>query len=297
MKVAISANPTKPLALDLARRALERLRGTVDLMLASETHAALGGVATDLPHAPLNELTGDVLLAMGGDGTFLWSLQRSDLPLLPINAGTLGFLAEVDGSSREAFDGALERLLQGRYFLDERMKLACQWEAQHLPDATNEIVVHTSQVAKMRVFELAVDRQPVGRLRADGVLLATSTGSTSYSLSALGPIVEPTVEAIVVTALAPFQTTQRALLIDPLHTVSVRLVHPEKEGVVVVDGQSETRLPGGATVVAYRSPRRARFLRFGSRFFRRLQGKRILPWSEEVAEVDAGDDADLPPTA
>ncbi len=297
MKVGISANPTKPLALDLARRAIDRFHGSAEVVLASETRAALGEAATGLESAGLDEIVADTLLAIGGDGTFLWSLQRSTLPLLPINAGTLGFLAEVDGTSLEAFDGALERLLQGRYFIDERMKLACQWQGQNLPDATNEIVIHTSQVAKMRLFELAIDRQPVGRIRADGVLLSTSTGSTSYALSALGPIVEPTIEAIVVTALAPFQTTQRALVIDPLRSVSVRLVHPEKEGVVVVDGQSETRLPGGATVLAYRSPRPARFVRFGSRFFRQLQGKRILPWSEEVAEVDPGDDADLPPAA
>jgi NAD+ kinase len=294
MRVGLAANPTKPLALDLARRALTALAGRADVVLSAETRTALGDEASGLGHAPLETLDADVLVAVGGDGTFLWSLQRSTLPILPINAGTLGFLAEVDGTRPSEFDRALDRLVDGQYFLDERMKLACQREGQNLPDATNEIVVHTSQVAKMRVFELAIDHRPVGRIRADGVLVATPTGSTSYSLSALGPIVEPSLEAIVVTALAPFQTPQRALVIDPLRTVAVRLVHPEKEGLVVIDGQSETRLPGGAAVLMYRSPRRAQFVRFSSRFFRQLQGKRILPWSEEV---DPGDDADLPPPA
>lgn len=297
MKFALSANPTKPLALALARSAIARLSAAAEVVLTSETHAALGPASAALPHQPLESIEGDALVALGGDGTFLWSLQRCALPLLPINAGTLGFLAEVDGTAPAAFDAALDRLVAGRYFLDERMKLATHWAETALPDATNEVVVHTSQVAKMRIFELAIDGQPVGRIRADGVLLSTPTGSTSYSLSALGPILEPTLDGIVVTALAPFQTTQRALVVDPLHTVGVRLVHPEKEGVVVIDGQSETRLPGGAEVRVYRSPRRARFVRFGPRFFRQLQGKRILPWSEEVAEVDPADDADLPPSA
>ncbi|HZY91491.1 MAG TPA: NAD(+)/NADH kinase [Thermoplasmata archaeon] len=292
MKIALSANPTKPLALDLVRTAIDRLGKGAELVLSSETHAALGPTAPDLPHAPLETLRADVLVAIGGDGTFLWSLQRSSLPLLPINAGTLGFLAEVDGTAAGAFEGALSRLLEGRYLLDPRMRLASQWNGQNLPDATNEIVVHTSQVAKMRIFELSVDHRPVGRIRADGVLISTPTGSTSYSLSALGPIVEPTLEAIVVTALAPFQTPQRSLLIDPLRTIGIRLVHPDKDGVVVVDGQNETKLPGGSAVLAYRSPRPAFFVRFGSRFFRQLQGKRILPWSEEV---DAAEDADLSP--
>ena len=294
MRIALTANPTKPRALGLVQEAIERLAGRAEVVLSTETHGALGEVSQTLPHAPLESLEADVLVAVGGDGTFLWSLHRSPLPLLPVNAGTLGFLAEVDGTAAPAFESALDRLCEGRYLVEERMRLASQWGGQNLPDALNEIVVHTSQVAKMRVFELSVDRRPVGRIRADGVLVSTPTGSTSYSLSAAGPIVEPTIQAIVVTALAPFQTPQRALLIDPLRTVGVRLVNPDKEGVVVVDGQSETRLPGGSSVLAYRSPRPARFVRFEPRFFRQLQGKRILPWSEEV---DPGDDADLPPPA
>ena len=294
MKIGLSANPTKPLAVELARRAIDRLEGRADLVLATETRAAIGNGARKLAEGPLEQMAADAVVSIGGDGTFLWTLQRTTLPVLPINAGTVGFLAEVDGSQAAAFDGALERLLRGFYFVEERMKLASQAGKVQLPDATNEIVVHTSHVAKMRLFEIGVDNRPVGRIRADGVILGTPTGSTSYSLSALGPIIDPGLEAIVITALAPFQTTQRAVLIDPLRTVSVRLVHPEKPGVVVVDGQSETSLTGGATVLAYRSPRRAAFIRFGSRFFRRLQGKKILPWSEDSVDAEGNDDAALP---
>ncbi|HEY6238971.1 MAG TPA: NAD(+)/NADH kinase [Thermoplasmata archaeon] len=294
MKIAVAANPHKPIAVELAARAVGLLRDRAEVWLTSETQSILG---LDLPRAPLEELEVDAIVAIGGDGTFLYALHRNPAPLLPINAGTVGFLAEVDGSNSASFDGAIERLLRGRYFVESRMKLASQVVGANLPDATNELVVHTSQVAKMRLFEIGVDGRPVGRIRADGVILATPTGSTSYSLSALGPILDPAVEGIVVTALAPFQVTQRAVVLDPLRTVSVRLVTPEKDGVIVIDGQSEHRLAGGATVVTYRSPRRAEFLRFGSRFVRRLQGKRILPWSEEVAEGDLPFDADLPPPA
>ena len=293
MKVGITANPLKPAALALARRAVDQLHGKVDVVVATETEAL---IRSRDPHAALESLKVDSLVAIGGDGTFLYTLQRTNVPVLPINAGTLGFLAEVDGANTAAFDGALERLARGRYFVESRMKLASQVAGRNLHDATNEVVVHTSQVAKMRQFEIAVDGQPVGRLRADGVILATPTGSTSYSLSALGPILDPGVEGIIVGALAPFQASQRAVVLDPLRTVSVRLVSKEKDAVVVVDGQDERKLAGGATVVAYRSPRRAEFVRFGSRFFRRLQGKRILPWGEEV-EGAPDDDAVLPPSA
>jgi len=294
VKIGIAAHPHKPLALALARRALERLAGQAEVLIGAETQAALGLPA---PGVPLEEQSADVVLSIGGDGTFLWTLQRVEAPLLPINAGTVGFLAEVDGSRTEAFDRALERLLRGEYVVEAQMKLGSAAGGQSLPDATNEVVVHTSQVAKMRLFEVGIDGRPVGRIRSDGVILATPTGSTSYALSALGPIVDPGVEGIVVAALAPFQTSHRAVVVDPLRTVSIRLVDADKEGIVVVDGQSETRVSGGSTVIAYRSPRPARFVRFGGSFFQRLEGKRILPWSEVRAHGEGSSGADLPPPA
>lgn len=293
MKVGITANPLKPAALELARRAVGELDGRAEVVVAAETEAL---IRSGRPHASLETMTADALVAIGGDGTFLYTLQRSLVPVLPINAGTVGFLAEVDGDDAKAFDGALERLVRGRYFVESRMKLASQVAGRHLADATNEVVVHTSQVAKMRLFEILVDGHAVGRLRADGVILATPTGSTSYSLSALGPILDPGVEGIVVSALAPFQASPRTVVLDPLRTVGVRLTAAEKDAVIVIDGQDERKLPGGGQVVVYRSPRRAEFVRFGSRFFRRLQGKRIFPWGEEV-EGTPEDDAVLPPAA
>ncbi|MCI4355831.1 MAG: NAD(+)/NADH kinase [Thermoplasmata archaeon] len=291
MKLGITANPNKPWALALVRRTVELVAGRADVVLAEETAAKL---SLDAARAPLDRLEADVLVAIGGDGTFLTALQRSRLPILPVNAGTVGFLAEVDGDDEGAFAGAVERLLTGRYFVEARMKLASAVRGKPLPDATNEIVVHTSQVAKMRLFEVSVDGAPVGRLHADGVIVATPTGSTSYAMSAFGPILDPAIEGIVVTALAPFRAPQRAIVIDPLRSLGVRLLTPAKDGVVVIDGQHEAPLPGGEQVLAYRSPRPAEFVRFGSGFFRRLHGKRILPWTEDAVEGDPRDDADLP---
>jgi len=292
VKVAISANPAKSVALAAARRAFERLEGKAEVEWSEETARALG--VTD-PGRPVEEFTAEALVGFGGDGTFLTLLKRTAIPLLPVNAGTVGFLAEIDADKPAALDDALVRLVEHRYFVEDRMKLACTVAGAALPDATNEVVVHTSQVAKMRVFEIAIDGEAVGQLRADGLILSTPTGSTSYSLSALGPVIEPTVEAIVVTALAPFQATQRAVVIDPLRTVSVRLVHPEKDGVVVIDGQSETKIAAGESVTVYRSSRPASFVRFGAQFYRRLLGRGILPWAAGGAEP-FGADPDVSPS-
>lgn len=273
---------------------MERIGERAEVVLTLETAAALGepGAGVDLP-----ALEADLLVTLGGDGTFLYTLQRTELPILAVHAGTVGFLAEIDGDHRAALDGAIERLLAGEYFIEDRMKLAVEVEGRALYDATNEVVVHTSQVAKIRQYEIAVDGEPTGRVRADGLILATPTGSTSYALSALGPIIDPAIEAILIATLAPFQLTQRAVLVDPLRTISVRVTAPEKDAVVVVDGQEEHPLPAGALLRAYRSSRRAAFVRFGPGFFHRMRGKGILPWREPPEAPGGGGHADLPAPA
>jgi len=292
VRIGITANPNKPAAVALAKRARHRIGDRATTVLSTETARALHHEAGAVP---LDAMEADVLLAIGGDGTFLYALHHSAIPLLGVHAGTVGFLAEVDGDQIPAFDAAVERVLAGAYFVEDRMKLATQIDGENLIDATNEVVVHTSQVAKMRQFEIAVDGIPVGRTRADGIILATPTGSTSYALSALGPIVEPSVEAILITALAPFQVTQRAVLVDPLHTVSVRVVAPALEATVVVDGQGEHHLAPGTALLAYRSPRKASFVRFTAGFFQRLRGKGILPWRDEPVGPEGAERVDLPP--
>ena len=288
MKIGITANPGKPEALAIAERACARLEGRAEVVVSDEDPR----LAPDRPHGPLSELAPDVLIAVGGDGTFLFALGRSEAPLLPINAGTVGVLAEVDGRSTAALDGAMDRLLSGRYFLEGRMKLAGQIGRHALPDAANEFVVHSTPVGKMGLFEIAVDGTVAGHIRADGVIVATPTGSTGYSLSSLGPVVDPALDALVLTTIAPFRLEPRSVVVDPLHTVRLKSIEEGRRALVIVDGQGEFPLADGEGVTIYRSPRRATFVRFGSRFIERLSGKRILPWSDGPDE--AGPRADLP---
>ncbi len=291
MKVALHANPNKPAAVELARRALRALDGRSDVVLSEE----LGALEPSRPRAGWDRLGADVLLAMGGDGTFLRALRRTAVPLLPVNAGTLGVLAEVDGARPGELEGAIERLLAGRYFLVERAKLAAEIAAAPLPDATNEYVVHATQVGKMGWFEIAVDGQPVGTIRADGLIVATPTGSTAYALSSLGPILEPEVDGLLLTAIAPFRIEARAIVLGGLRVVRIRSLRAGGTTVVLPDGDGEHPLGPGEAVTIARSPRRASLVRFGASYFDRLKGKRILPWSEE--DVGEGAGAVLPPPA
>jgi NAD+ kinase len=291
VKIGLTAHPEKPKALELAAQVVEVVGDRAELVLSDE----VASLARGRPHLPLERMQPDVLVAIGGDGTFLHALRRCTAPLLPINAGTVGVLAEVEARRPKELESALERLLRGYYFLEERMKLAAQVAGRMLPDATNEFVVHSAAVAKMGLFEIAFDGHVAGRLRADGLILASPTGSTGYSLSSRGPIVDAALDAIVLVAIAPFRTDPRAVVLEPMRTVRLRPVEERPGAVVVADGESEFPLTPRDGVTVYRSPRRAVLVRFGARFFERLAGKRILPWSEEFAE-EAGPVADLPPS-
>ncbi|MGA8303607.1 MAG: NAD(+)/NADH kinase [Thermoplasmata archaeon] len=290
MRIGLTGHPEKPKVHDLAAELLSLVGNRAEVLLSDE----VARVDPSRPHVPLERIDCDVLMAIGGDGTFLHALRRSNAPLLPINAGTVGVLAEVETRRPKEFEWAVERLLKGSYFLEDRMKLAAQIGSQPLPDATNEFVVHSAAVAKMGLFEIAFDGHVAGRLRADGLIVASPTGSTAYALSSRGPIVDSAIDTLVLAAIAPFRTDPRALVLEPMWTIRLRPVEESPGAIVVADGESEFRLSPTTPVTIYRSPRRAVLVRFGSRFFQRLRGKRILPWSEEFAE-EGPTIADLPP--
>jgi NAD+ kinase len=292
VRIGLHAHPGKKHALDLVDRVVRRVGDRAELVVSDEVAA----VAPGLPSAPIEAMDADVLVAIGGDGTFLHTLRKTDLPLLPINAGTVGVLAEVEARRTNEVELAVDRLLSGFYYLEDRMKLAAEVGRTPLPDATNEFVIHSAAVAKMGLFEIAFDGHVAGQIRADGLIVASPTGSTAYSLSSRGPILDSRIDAIVLVAIAPFRTDPRAVVVEPMRTVRLRPLERSPGAVAVADGDAEFELTPDAPVTIYRSPRPAVLVRFGSPFFYRLRGKRILPWSEETAEEGSGL-ADLPPPA
>ncbi len=287
MKLALHANPRKPGAVHLARRALELVGDRATVVLSDE----LQHLDPSREHADWPELRADLVVVIGGDGTFLHALRQTTLPVVPVNAGTFGVLAEVNGRVAAELEGAVQRIVEGRYFLEERTKLAAEIGGAPLPDATNEYLVHATPVGRMGHFELAFDGRRAGTVRADGLIVATPTGSTAYALSSAGPIVEPEVDGMVLTAIAPFRAEARAVVYGGLRTLRIRSLDAAA-AVVLADGEGEHRLEQHDAVTVYRSPRRASLVRFGASFFDRLRGKRILPWSDEP---EGGDRAGLSP--
>ncbi len=219
----------------------------------------------------------DVVLSLGGDGTVLRAAQRAhaaDAPLLGVNFGVLGYLTEVEaGDEREA----VARMLDGNFSIEERMMLECRIDGAAYV-GLNEVLVERS--AHRRLVTLAVDigGQRLASFGADGVVVATPTGSTAYALSAGGPIVDPGAECLVVVPVSPHMIFSRPVVLAATETVEIEVQEPRAEAVLSLDGQVGCDLEPGARVSVRRHERPLRFIRLsGPNFLQRLRAKLRLP--------------------
>ncbi|MCU0852015.1 MAG: NAD(+)/NADH kinase [Thermoplasmata archaeon] len=244
---------------------LEALKGT-DYVIESHTAEALG-----LQGIPLSKMKVDALITVGGDGTILRTLQACDAPVMGVNAGVLGFLTEIQADEVKP---AVKNLLAGRFHIDERLKLKTTLNGKRLEDGTNEAVVHTAHIAKMRHFAISIDGTPATETRADGLIVATPTGSTSYAMSVGSSIIDPRVEAFVIAPIAPFRLAARPLVVAAKSKIQVRIMEP-KECTMVIDGQCEFKIRGDETLVFTASEKKARFISFKDDFYRNLEEKLI----------------------
>jgi NAD+ kinase len=280
--VGVAIKPGEPRALaavrDLAKLLDER---GVRALFEEEAAAAVG--AAGVPRGALAR-EADLIVVLGGDGTLLAvarAVAERPVPILGINLGTLGFLAEV---SVDEMQPAIARALAGEMAIEERMRLDVSLdrgpEAARRWLALNDAVITKGASARIVDLEARADGQLVTTYHADGLIVSTPTGSTAYSLSAGGPILLPGVPSLVLTPICPHALTQRPLVLPDSAVVEV-VVHPRGGEVqLAVDGQEGAPLHEGARVTVRRSahpallvvpPQRSRFevlrtkLRWGER--------------------------------
>jgi NAD+ kinase len=249
-----------------ARKVLEALKGE-DYLIDEQIAAAV----KSKDGVPLSKMKVDVLITVGGDGTILRTLQANDAPVMGVNAGVLGFLTEVQADKVKE---AVRRLKTGRYHIDERTKLKTTLNGKRLEDATNETVIHTAHIAKMRDFAISIDGTRATEVRADGIIVATPTGSTSYAMSVGSSIIDPRVEAFVIAPIAPFRLAARPLVVASRSKIAVTIREP-KECIMVIDGQSEFTIRGDERLMFTASEKKARFVSFKDDFYKNLEEKLI----------------------
>lgn len=279
----------------IGHRGYEGLAEILDL-LASEAprlglellyESGLHGSATG--GEPLTGAAGlDALVSLGGDGTLLRAarfLDGADVPIMGVNLGKLGFLTSCRGKD---FARMLPRLSKGQFLTDSRMTLEATPMGTGKPEvrmrALNDVVLHKGGFARVLRLRVAVNREEIGTLAADGLVISTPTGSTAYSLSAGGPIVAPTVDSILITPISPHTLAVRPILLPPDAVITVQPEDAPEEVLVTVDGQVGTTLGTGQALSIRCSADRVKIVRFtGTTFFGRLRRK--LGWGG-LAERD-----------
>ncbi|MCK5396684.1 MAG: NAD(+)/NADH kinase, partial [Thermoplasmata archaeon] len=174
MKVGVLANPQLRDVDSIARELLDVIGDRAEIIIEEKLAQKLG-----MDGQPLADMCVDVLITIGGDGTILHALQRCNPVIAGINAGQLGFLTEIP---KDEISKKISRILTGDYEVEERLRLKVMRNEERLLDCLNEAVLHTAHVSKMHHFEVLVDGTLAMNVRADGLIISTPTGSTSYAM-------------------------------------------------------------------------------------------------------------------
>ncbi|HEX7918164.1 MAG TPA: NAD(+)/NADH kinase [Gemmatimonadales bacterium] len=234
---------------------------------------------------PMGSTKLDALITLGGDGTLLRGARRLDgqeTPILGINLGRVGFLTTA---ARDSVAQAVEALAAGRYAIERRQVLRAMIKGadgseRSLTNALNDVVVHKGGVARVVRMRVLIGEEEVGPYSADGIVVATPTGSTAYSLSAGGPIVVPGVDALIVTPICAHTLAVRPLVIPASSEVTLEPIAPWADDLLVsFDGQVGTTLVTGDKVHVRRADHRVLLVRLeGDGFFEVMRRK--LHWGD-----------------
>lgn len=259
-KIGIMTRPRPADVPGIVRPLLQWLASrNIRALYDPETAQSLGDQSGMRTREQLAEET-DLLLVLGGDGTLLSAAREvapRNKPVLPINLGSLGFLTSF---TLDELYPALEETLAGRLIASERVMLKAtllrNGKAEGEQAVLNDVVINKGALARMTELRLSLDGDFVCRYRADGLIVATPTGSTAYSLSAGGPIVHPSVEAIVITPICPHTLSDRPLVVRDSSLVEISLMETADSVYLTLDGQKGVELQRRDRIRIVRAPQK-----------------------------------------
>lgn len=218
------------------------------------------GLATDL-----SDLRTDFAIILGGDGTLLRTQSHitTEIPIFGINMGTVGFLTEIEVN--ETFK-TLDSILNGKYYKEKRSQIIVSHE-NHEYTALNEVVIMTDKPAKMLQFEISVDGEVVEEFRGDGLIISTPSGSTAYSMSAGGPIVDPKVRGFIIVPICPYKLGVRPFVVSDNSEIRVKLLKRGKSAIFVMDGQNIEKVNYMEELIFKKSQKDVTFIRTNNKYF------------------------------
>ena len=293
--IGILGHPLRPRTSEISGQILDNLRARgIDAWERSKWD--------DESIAPLIAQS-DLVIAIGGDGSMLRAARISSLshvPVFGINAGHLGFLTEARENN---WSKALDKLLSGQYWTESRMMIRAEaWHGDQClsrEDALNDVVISRGSIARSVLLEMFIDKVWATTYNADGLIVATPTGSTAYALAVGGPILPPELKNILVAPVAAHLSLERPIVLSEGSNIEI-VVAPDTQAdvIVTVDGQKVTNLAIGDTVIVKASDYTARFVRIRDRnyFYRSILDRlepRIPVRREPKSKHISGDSQDV----
>lgn len=223
----------------------------------------------------LEHMETDFIITVGGDGTVLRacvSIPQPEPPILAVNMGVRGFLTEVE--PKQAFE-AVEKCLKGKFSLEKCMKLSVTADDTKFPDALNEVLIRAGEPAKLLYARIIKSKESILNCQADGLMIATQTGSTGYSLSAGGPVLDHGIDAFVLTPVCALSVL-RSIVFPADSSLKVEVLRPRKT-LVVIDGQHCKTISSKLTSLTItRSKHQTSFIRFREDFYNRLRSRLLF---------------------
>jgi NAD+ kinase len=271
--VGLVARYDKKQALNLSKELAEYLRKKGVEVYIEDTLA--GKVDFPAKTVPLGSMKTDFVITIGGDGTILracLALPKPEPPILAVNMGVRGFLTEVEPKGA---CGAVEKILKGDFKIERCTKLAVSADGQMMPDALNDVVVSAGEPSKILYTQIYKDDKPILKCQSDGLIVSTQTGSTGYSLSAGGPVLDPKVDAFVLTPVCSL-TVFRSLIFSADSKVTIEAIRPE-EMLVLIDGNYRQHVESrNHRLTIARSKNVTSFIRFKDDFYQRLRSRLLF---------------------
>ena len=223
-----------------------------------------------LKGVPFDKLQGDAVISLGGDGTLLYILSKLNKPIFGINCGGVGFLAEMEHTD-DIFT-AIKNLEKGNFLKQKLQRIDAYINENHVGSALNEVVLHSSRVARIQGFEISIDGVLADSFRGDGLIISTPTGSTSYAMSLGSPILYPTMGAHIILPIAAYRIGARPLVIPSKYEITAKLTG-NPEAVMVIDGQEEILITIEDEIKFRQSSKPVELIRFKDDFFERVRTK------------------------
>ena len=267
MKLIFFTNPQKQNALELMEK-----------LVAEASQKGFAAVSSTSDEELRGLLSGDIgdllcVVTIGGDGTVLRAVSAASLcrvPVLGVNMGRVGFFSEID---TDRFSDALDKLVSKDYTVEHPSMLTCILNGETVGDCLNDFSVHRQELSSITQLELTIDGDTVGNVMADGLIVATPSGSTAYTMSAGGPVVAPKLDCILVTPICPHSLTVRPIVSSDSSVIEVQLKCTAR---LNGDGQNVRVLHEGDRLVFKMSGRTADFIRFNKRNVFKLIREKLL---------------------